>query len=64
MLFGMCCLFIYSLFNIFLWLVLSLLRLLTEVHIRTHEADYSRVLSQKNAHLVSVSGCYTSISSN
>ncbi|KAG0519978.1 hypothetical protein BDA96_08G033300 [Sorghum bicolor] len=31
--------------------ILSLLRLMTEVHIRTHEADYSRVLSQKNAHL-------------
>ena len=45
MLFGMCCLFICSLFNIFLWLVLSLLRLLTEVHIRTHEVDYNRLLS-------------------
>jgi len=68
MLFAMCCLFICSLSNVSLWLVLSLLRLLTEVHIRTYEADYNRaVVSQNqnekiNALLVSVSGCYTIIS--
>jgi hypothetical protein len=68
MLFAMCCLFICSLSNISLWLVLSLLRLLTEVHIRTYEANYNReVVSQNqnekiNALLVSVSGCYTIIS--
>ena len=62
MLFGMCCLFICSLFNIFLWLVLSLLRLLTEVHIRTHEVDYEPAFEQTQALLVSVSGCYTIIS--
>eukprot|EP00267_Zea_mays_P030344 XP_008661800.1 uncharacterized LOC100279248 isoform X4 [Zea mays] len=45
MLFTMC-LFICSLCNISIWLVLCLLRLLTEVHIRTHEVDYNRELSQ------------------
>jgi hypothetical protein len=66
MLFTMC-LFICSLCNISIWLVLCLLRLLTEVHIRTHEVDYNRELSQNRkekikALLVSVSGCYTVIS--
>jgi phosphatidylglycerophosphate synthase len=62
MLFVMCCLFICSLSicNVSVWLVLSLLRLLTEVHIRTYEAHYNREVSQNqnekiNALLVSVS---------